>query len=179
MTLADPTGLFSGLEAVLVLVLVLEACAACVPALSSLSFLAERHSLAQWPNLPQLWHLPLRRRRFPSSEAVADRASSVVESFFPPCPFGRRFFNRSASSQIWLMRASRSTDLAPWTIRAEDMRCDANVASSPGIPRRIVRSYSFSVTRTPAAANSSRLQPKLARNSLTSPPFAHRISKNA
>src|SRR3984885_6258765 len=133
MTFAEPTGLFSGLE------LVLCACAVDVPALSSLSFLGERHSLAQWPGLPQLWHLPFRRRRFPSSDAVADRASSVVGSFFPPCPFGRRLFSRSASSQIWFMRAFRSMGAEPWTIRAEERRCDAKVASSLGIPRRIVR----------------------------------------
>src|SRR6266576_5736384 len=64
---AEPIGLFSGL--------VLDACAVCVPALSSLSLLGEQHSLAQWPCLPQLWHLPLRRHRFPSSGAVAAKAS--------------------------------------------------------------------------------------------------------
>jgi hypothetical protein len=50
MRFAKPTGLFTGLE------LVLDACADCVPALSSLSFLEDQHSLAQWPSLPQLWH---------------------------------------------------------------------------------------------------------------------------
>src|SRR6266566_2754508 len=100
---AEPTGLFSGL--------VLDACAVCVPALSSLSLLGEQHSLAQWPCLPQLWHLPLRRRRFPSSGAV-------VESFFPPCPLAHLLFNRLASSHIWLTRALRLIEAELFMIRA-------------------------------------------------------------
>ena len=170
MTFAEPTGLFSGL---------FDACVVSVPAFSPLSFLGERHSLAQWPGLPQLWHLPLRCLHFPSSDAVAARASSVVESFFPPCPFARQLFNQSASLQIWLIRASISMGDDPLMIRAEDSRCDAKVASSLGIPFRMVHLYSFSVTDTPAVASSSRLQHRLARKSCTSPPLAHCISRNA
>src|SRR5258707_10728497 len=147
--LADPTGLFSGLE--------LDVCVACVPALSSLSFFRERHSFAQCPILPQLWHLPLQRFFLPPS--VTDKASSVA-SFFPPwllCPHPHQIFNRSASSFIWLMRASVLIEVAPWMRCAEDKMCDANVASLLGIPRRMVRSYSLSVISTPEAANSSHL----------------------
>src|SRR5712671_623258 len=149
MTFAEPTGLFSGLG------VVVEACVVGVPALSPLSFLGERHSLAQWPSLPQLWHLPLRRRCLPSSEAVAARASSVGESFLPPWAFPRRLFNRSASSQIWFVRASMLMDADWFRINAEERSCDANVASSLGIPFSIVLSYSLSVIVIPAAANSS------------------------
>jgi hypothetical protein len=140
--------------------------------------LEERHSLAQWPNLPQLWHFPLRLCCFASSDAVTVRASSVL-SFFPPCPFNRRLFSRSASSQIRLMRASRSIGLADCMIEAEDKSWEANVASSLGIPWRMVRSYSLFDIGTPAAATSSRLQHRLVRNSLTSPPLAQRISRKA
>ncbi len=122
---AEPMGLFSGLE------LVLNACVACVPALSSLTFLGERHSFAQCPCLPQLWHLPLQHFHLSPSEPVTARASSVV-SFFPPwpvCLHVRRLFNQSASSLIWLMRASMLIADALWTIRAEERMCDMNVAS--------------------------------------------------
>src|SRR5713226_1607278 len=149
---AEPTGLFSGLE------LELDVCAACVPALSSLSFFAERHSQAQCPALPQLWHLPLQCFLLPS-ELVATKAS-LVTSFFPPwpvCPCVRRLFNHSTSSQIWLMRASVLMEVAPWTISAEDIMWDVKVANSLGMPRRMVHSYSLSVMSSPAAANSSRL----------------------
>src|SRR5712671_5299334 len=139
MKFTEPTGLFSGLG------VVGEACAVCVPALSPLSFLGERHSLAQWPILPQLWHLPLRCRCLPSSEAVAVRASSICESFFPPWPFPRRLFNRSASLQIWLVRASILMDAAWFRLSVEERSCDTNVASSLGIPLNIVLSYSLSV----------------------------------
>ena len=118
MTFAEPTGLFSGLE------LVLEVCVVCVPVLSSLSFLGERHSLAQWPGLPQLWHLPLRRRCFLLS--VTDKASSVAVSFLlPPC-LDHRLFTRSASLQTWLVRATMLNFLAPLVYRAEESRFDAN-----------------------------------------------------
>src|SRR6266705_7209002 len=171
MMFAEPIGLFSGL--------VLDACAVCVPALSSLSLLGEQHSLAQWPCLPQLWHLPLCRRHFPSSGAVAAKASSVVESFFPLCPLACLLFNRSASLHIWLTRASRLIGAELFMIRAKDRRCEANVASSLGMPRSMVRSYSFSMTDTLAAASSSRLQHRLVRKSLTSPPFAQCMSRKA
>src|SRR5882757_11094015 len=116
MTFTEPTGLFSGL------LVVLNACTVSVPALSSLTFLGEWHSLAQWPGLPQLWHLPFFCRHLPSSDAEAAKASSVVESFFPPCPLVRRLFNLSASSQIWLTRASRSMVALPRMIWAADRR---------------------------------------------------------
>src|SRR5258708_9123225 len=149
--LADPTGLFSGLE--------LDICMACVPALSSLSFFGERHSFAQCPILPQLWHLPLWHFFLPPSELVTDKAS-LVASFFPPwllCPHPCQIFNCSASSHIWLMRVLVLIEVAPWTRCAEDKMCDVNVASSLGIPWRMVHSYSLSVISTPEAANSSRL----------------------
>ena len=171
MTFAEPIGLFSGL--------VLDACVVCVPAHSSLSLLGEWHSLAQWPCLPQLWHLPLHCHRFPLSGAVAAKASSVVESFFPPCPLAHLLFNRLASSHIWLTRALRLIEAELFMIRAEDRRCEANIASSLGMPQSMVHSYSFSVTDTPAAASSLCLQHRLARKSLTSPPFAQRISRKA
>src|SRR5216684_6428900 len=164
VALADPTGLFSSLE--------LDVCVAYVPALSSLSFFREQHSFAQCPILPQLWHLPLRCFFLPPS--VTDKASSVA-SFFPPwllCPRPHRIFNCSASSFIWLMRASVLIEVAPWTRCAEDKMCDANVASSLGIPWRMVRSYSLSVISNPEAANYSRLEKRLQRKSRTSPHFA-------
>ncbi len=63
--------------------------------------------------------------------------------------------------------------------RAEERSYDVNVASSLGIPRRMVRSYSLSVIDTPAVANSSFLQHRLAKKSLMSPPFAQHIFRNA
>ena len=158
----------------------LNACVACVPALSSLTFLGEWHSFAQCPCLPQLWHLPLQHFHLSPSEPVTARASSVV-SFFPPwpvCLHVRRLFNQSASSLIWLMRASMLIADALWTIRAEERMCDTNVASSWGIPWSMVRSYSLSVTVTLAAANSSRLQHRVLRKSRTLTPLAQRISRN-
>src|SRR5258708_16752622 len=129
--LADPTGLFSGLE--------LDICIACVPALTSLSFFGERHSFAQCPILPQLWHLPLWRFFLPPLELVTDKAS-LVAFFFPPwllCLHPCRIFNHSSSSQIWLIRASLSIEVAPWTRCTEDKSGDANVASLLGIPQRM------------------------------------------
>ena len=81
MTFAEPAGLFLGLVGVTAV------CVVNVPVLSPLSFLGEWHSLAQWPALPQLWQFPLRHLHFPLLVAVADKASSLVESFFPFCPF--------------------------------------------------------------------------------------------
>ena len=54
-------------------------------------------------------------------------------------------------------------------IKAKERRCDTNMASSFGISWSIVCSYSFLVTITLAAASSSLLQHRFARNSLTSP----------
>ncbi len=149
--LADPTGLFSGLE--------LDICVACVLVLSSLSFFGEQQSFAQCPILPQLWHLPLQHFFLPPLELVIDKASSVA-SFFPPwllCPRPCQIFNRSASSHIWLMRALVLIEVAPWTRCTEDKMCDTNVASLLGISWRMVHSYSLSVISTPEAANSSHL----------------------
>ena len=105
-----------------------------------------------WPNgswLATVRHLPLRRLRFPSSDAVAARASSVVwnsSSSLSLCAADSSIV--SASSQIWLIRALISMGDDPLMIRAEDSRCDAKVASLLGIPFRMVRSDSFSVTWT-------------------------------
>src|SRR5258708_18172684 len=98
--LADPTGLFSGLE--------LDICVACVLALSSLSFFREQHFFAQCPILPQLWHFPLWCFFLPPSELVTNKASSVA-SFFPPwllCPCPCQIFNHSASSHICSVAAA-------------------------------------------------------------------------
>ncbi len=147
MIFNEPTGLFSGL--------MLDAYIVCVPELSSLSFLKEWHSLAQWPGLPQLWHLPLCCCCFLLLGAVAARASSVVEFFFPPCPLACLLFYQLAFLHIWLIRASRLIGAELFMIRAEDRRCKVNIASLLGMPWSMVCSYFFFITDTSAVASSS------------------------
>lgn len=71
---AEPTGLFSVFGVVAVDISV-----------TPVSFLGEQHSLAQWPGLPQLWHLPF-FLPFQSMDPVAARALSMP-SFFAALPF--------------------------------------------------------------------------------------------
>src|SRR5580693_7186779 len=132
--LADPTGLLLGLAAPE------DACLLCPLEFST--FLGDRHLCAQCPGLPQLWHLPLRLLRPPAlSEWVAARASSVCP-FLPSFPWfwwcARQIFRRSASSQMAWMSSLTSTVLELCARCADVRSCEANRASSSGMPRRTV-----------------------------------------
>ena len=147
----------------------------------SFFFLGFQHSRAQCLGLPQLWQFPGQRFWQLPSDPVAARASSACPSFlFPPCPCwlrARRFFSRSDSSQMLFMSVSVPTT---WLlIRALDRSRVANFASLLGRLLSTVHWYSFCVTWTPAAANSSFLQCKVVRKVRISPPLGHLILKKA